>query len=549
MGRTRIKRSRIKTTTAVATSLALTAGLVVAAPAQADPTLDCPIVAFIPAGLTSCWGQADEHVRIILNSDFSSNTRLPTTGGKTRTIDLNGLKLTINGGIQLQSGDKLIVEDEVGGGELLVTGNGDNALGDAIIGGDSDVSDPTSVGESAGDLTINSGKVAVVSEKSEGVDNQAPAIGGGIGGGTGGDGGMVTVNGGTLTATGGLAGPGIGGGPGGRFGGRGGDLTVNGGSVEATGGDRAPGVGGGSVIGAGSVVDDREGGDGASVEVNGGTLSANGGASGAGIGGGYGQNVGGDGGSLTVNGGAVVAVGGAAETSIGGTGIGGGTGREVKPGSGASVAVKAGEVRAVGGEDPTLGTLSAPGIGTGVTDVGGSLTGVTPGPFSVWGKELQGSETDGGEGGSPATSKVATAAFKSDAIKGALITEIAGTPLSAGSAHIQFRAINPPTPPVGRKSQSLKPGATPKTIKRKGTTTINKRNAKTKQGLPVTAKMRIVMRRGEVRCATAIRGPQRLLKFRTYNRCNLSIRVIYTAPGNSQYKALRVVKKYKVKRR
>ncbi len=73
-------------------------------------------------------------------------------------------------------------------------------------------------------------------------------IGGGSVGGDGSDAGIITINSGTITATGGsvLGGAaGIGGGGGSGNGGNGGLVAINGGTVTATGLNGAPGIGGG----------------------------------------------------------------------------------------------------------------------------------------------------------------------------------------------------------------------------------------------------------------------------------------------------------------
>ena len=137
----------------------------------------------------------------------------------------------------------------------------------------------------------------------------------GIGGAAYAVGATVTVNGGTVNATGGECAAGIGNGYGSA---NSGSLTVTGGTVNATGGMRAAGIGGGY------------GCAGSTVNISGGTVAAIGGSAnpehtnweegGAGIGGGGSANYyegGGAGGSVTISGGTVTAAGG-----LGGAGIG-----------------------------------------------------------------------------------------------------------------------------------------------------------------------------------------------------------------------------------
>ncbi|MFZ1362697.1 MAG: hypothetical protein WAS05_07175 [Candidatus Nanopelagicales bacterium] len=103
-------------------------------------------------------------------------------------------------------------------------------------------------------------------------------------------------------------------------------------------------------------------------------------------------------------------------------------------------------------------------------------------------------------------------------------------------------------PTTKRKSQQLKAGATPKRIKKRGVTFLNKRNARTKQGIAVSARARVILNRGELRCAKIIKGKQRKLSIRTYGNCTFRIKVTYTAKGNSTYLPLKVTKTYRVKR-
>ena len=114
--------------------------------------------------------------------------------------------------------------------------------------------------------------------------------GAGIGGGSGANGGAITINGGTVSATG-VGGAGIGGGSGG---GDGGAITINGGTVSATGGGGA-GIGGGVM------------GKGGNVTIRGGTVTAKGGSDASGIGAGRYYNVNG---SCVITGGSVNAING-----------------------------------------------------------------------------------------------------------------------------------------------------------------------------------------------------------------------------------------------
>ena len=123
------------------------------------------------------------------------------------------------------------------------------------------------------------------------VNARGGEYGAGIGGGNQGDTSII-VNGGNVTAQGGSKGAGIGGGLGGI-----GVVTINGGTVNATGGESGSGIGGGR--GARGI-----------VSVNGGNITAAGGSSGAGIGGE-------DASGVILNGGVVRALAGAGGVGIG----------------------------------------------------------------------------------------------------------------------------------------------------------------------------------------------------------------------------------------
>ena len=163
--------------------------------------------------------------------------------------------------------------------------------------------------------------------------------GAGIGSGYNKNAGNVTINGGTVTATGHDA-AGIGGAQSGVCG----TVTVNRGTVVATGGGMCPGIGSGSSASAGGI-----------VIINGGDVTATGGSGGAaGIGGG--NNC--PGGIVTITGGTVVA------TGTNGAGIGGSG-----SGAGAAVTITGGSVSAIAGAAYRYGI----GGGNTATDQG-SLT-------------------------------------------------------------------------------------------------------------------------------------------------------------------------------
>ena len=146
--------------------------------------------------------------------------------------------------------------------------------------------------------------------------------GAGIGGGKGAYGGTITINGGTIVATGGERAAGIGGGEGGT----GGDIFIYGGDITAYGGKYGAGIGGG--------IDSRGG----AIWITGGTVKAYGGTDAAGIGGGES----GDSGSIVINGGDVYASGDGY-----GVGIGAGEDGDVDN----TISINGGTVDAYGGLD------------------------------------------------------------------------------------------------------------------------------------------------------------------------------------------------------
>lgn len=155
---------------------------------------------------------------------------------------------------------------EINGGKIYAEGDSggemNNDGGGAGIGGGS---------WTIGKVTINGGDITAIG----GVDGGA-----GIGGGKN-NAGFVTINGGDITATGGAGGgAGIGGGKSGA-----GFVTINEGTIHATGGnDEGCGVGSGKnssgILGGGAGI----GGYGADVTITGGSVTATGTEGGAGIG-------------------------------------------------------------------------------------------------------------------------------------------------------------------------------------------------------------------------------------------------------------------------
>lgn len=129
--------------------------------------------------------------------------------------------------------------------------------------------------------------------------------GAGIGGASGKPGNNITINGGTITASG-KAGNGWGAGIGGGNEGNGNNITINGGDVTAIGGSEAAGIGGGIHASA------------ENITINGGTVTAKAGGGAAAIGGGHANPHGGKGTNINLVGGDVTVQSNHGVATIGG---------------------------------------------------------------------------------------------------------------------------------------------------------------------------------------------------------------------------------------
>jgi hypothetical protein len=290
---------------------------------------------------------------------YQSPLRLNT--GAAVTLNLadgttNTLTANDNGaGIQIENGASLTIN---GTGTLNAQG-GDYYAG---IGGRS--------GSAArGTITINGGSIT--------------STGGAYGGAgiSGGNGGTITISGGTVNATGGDEGAGIGGCSGNSSGGT---ITISGGTVNATGGDYSAGIGGGS-SGAGK--------SGGTITISGDAeiTATGGGGGGAGIGGGGGTVIGGGGGggTITISGNAEVTATG----SGGGAGIGGGSS------AGGFHAGGGGGTITISGNAEITATGSSGGAGIGGGGAGGGIGGGGGGGnILIYGENTTVTATNGGGG-------------------------------------------------------------------------------------------------------------------------------------------------------
>ena len=266
---------------------------------QETSYVDAKGVAQTPVGATvlknSTTGWSDGWY--VVPSDGLTIESCIVVSGTVNLILCNNATLTAKAGIKVSDGNTLNIyaqsQDENQMGKLIANG----ANKSAGIGGDSGGAS----GGASGTITINGGVITATGGM------EGAGIGGGgqyTAGTPGSSGGTITINGGTVTATGGPYGAGIGGG----YCGGGGNVTINGGTVGATGGSQGSGIGSGGQI---NINTPAEGG---TIEINGGTVTATGDSGGAGIGGG----LDGSGGTITINGGTVTATGSSGSVGIGG---------------------------------------------------------------------------------------------------------------------------------------------------------------------------------------------------------------------------------------
>jgi hypothetical protein len=273
--------------------------------------------------------------------EAGANLTLTLVGDNTLAM-ATGANNRWSAGLGVPHGASIIIE---GDGSLTAEG-GLNAAG---IGGHEGTHVRPRV---SGAITINSGTINAIGR------GQAAGIGGGSLLQTG----RITVNGGNITATGGISGNfgGAGIGSGGSTGEATNDnvITINAGTITAIGGPASAGIGGASNAGNGA----------GTININGGIVTATGGSSAvwgsAGIGGGFG----GHGGTINISGGIITATGGSntAGTSGGGAGIGGGA-----RGHSGNITITGGIIYAAGG--PSAQNIGA-SISSGVPIAGGHVT-------------------------------------------------------------------------------------------------------------------------------------------------------------------------------
>lgn len=270
---------------------------------------------------STAWNGGDGDVWYVVTKNVEIGERVEVSGAVNLVL-CDGVTLTAEKGIHVTGENSLtIYGQEAGDGKI----NAKSERVQAAIGGNSE--------EPGGILTINGGTI----DANGGVN--AAGIGGGFGGkGTAGN---ITINSGNVYAKGGIQAAGIGGGIYASGVGDGEKIVINGGEVEAIGGSNAAGIGGGMS------------GVGGDIEINGGSITAKGINGGAGIGSGFGSK--GDENRIYIIGGKVYAIGSSLD-GTGSAGIGGG-----HLGAGGSITISGAEVHATGGE----GAPAGDGIGNG----------------------------------------------------------------------------------------------------------------------------------------------------------------------------------------
>ena len=332
------------------------------------------------------WNASDENNGwYVVSSDVTIGTeeapQRVTVGGDVHLILTNNAKLTVNGGISVNAGNSLTIyaqpaeKDKTMGSLTVENVEVDNAG----IGGDDE--------KDGGTITINGGSVTAT----------GGLFGAGIGGGDNGSGGMIEINGGEIIATGGSYGAGIGGGDDGA----GGGITINGGDeIVATGNDGGTGIGGG-MAGAGGT-----------IEINGGVIHATAANyGGAGIGSGAYASTENDETIINITGGSVMATGGSGSSMGSGAGIG--SGGDSRTGSLVKIMISGGTVVAQGGNPmSTSGSPGGAGIGSGGYSANSSTITISGGMVTVSG----GKGADGiGDGGNNSSSSQAATFSTGDA--------------------------------------------------------------------------------------------------------------------------------------
>ncbi len=244
--------------------------------------------------------------------------------------------IAVNDGVQLTIDKAADVANDADAVLTVLGKNGSAAIGGYYKNNHTDYG-------SCGEITINGGTINATGAAAypnfvygaAGIGGSLISVQGFTKGGT------ITINGGIITATGGEAAAGIGGGMGFNYNGASqGIITINGGTVVASGNKTGAGIGGGNT------------GGGYIININGGTITANGSADMAeGAGAGIGSSSFGFGSPTIVNisGGTITATGGT-NSNFGGSGIGSGYLSEQ-----GTINITGGSITAIGGSNGGAG--------------------------------------------------------------------------------------------------------------------------------------------------------------------------------------------------
>ena len=256
----------------------------------------------------------------VVNSDVTIDQRVAVSGD-VKLILTDGHTLTVNGGIHVTGDDRFTVYgQENGTGKLTATATNNVGAG---IGGNGITTTSAQNGENGGTIVIAGGIIEAVGGDGP-EDGDSPCGGAGIGNGNGAsNGGSVTIYGGEVNATGGVANAGIGG--------DGSTIQILGGTVDATSEWGAAAIGGTN-------------GAAGTITITDSNVTANG-EDGTGIGGGCDDH----GGTITITNSIVTAIGGY------GAGIGGGSGINFVGGNGGNVTIVNSTVTASSKEGDSIG--------------------------------------------------------------------------------------------------------------------------------------------------------------------------------------------------
>lgn len=344
--------------------------------------------------------------------------------------------------------------------------------------------------------------------------------------GGGGGGGFNSGNGGNACEAGtGAGSDGVGGAVGGG-------APGNASGVGGIGGSGSPGIGGDGGAGLN--------GSGAAGVTGGG---AGGGASGTGTGGLAASN---DSGGAGGNGGGAGGVGGPGGKGGGGAGWGGGggggqsgsggAGGSIGPDATYTMGTNAGGASAAGDAGSiSVTTVSSYSL---LYNANGATSGSVPGDN---GHYLTGESTTVAGNSGDLNKKNSTFTGWNTVADGSGVGYAPGSSLTFGASNVTLYATF-----AEKGKQKLTPGTVPRAIKNPGTTRLNRANALTANGVPLTAKARAKLTRGDRSCHRLIKKAPRGLAIRSSGMCTFTLTVTYTAPETATLQSFKKVKVFRV---